>query len=89
MTDLATLKSNALGALNLVAMTNTADIESGFNGTFAAIHQQALDLVTSTQMELARTMGWLDSDDEPKPDAPDVAVSLWYGDASPEEVIAL
>lgn len=89
MTDLANLKRDAIAALNIVLATNNADIESGFNGTFDAIHLQAVSLVTETQTAIARHLGWLGDDGDPRPDAPDMVATLYDGDADEKEIMAL
>lgn len=86
---LAKLKQEALGALRIVETTNDLDIESGFNGSFKDVHTAALDTVALTQVRLARHLGWLDADDQPKPDAPELSGTLWDGDASVAQVSAL
>ncbi len=89
MNDLVTLKGNAIAALRIVRETNDADIYSGFNGEFAAINQQANDLVTTTQTAIACHLGWLGDDGEPRPDAPDMVATLYDGAADEAEIMAL
>lgn len=86
---LAKLKQEALGALRIVETTNDLDIASGFNGSFKDVHTAALDTVALTQLRLARHLGWLDADDQPKPDAPELSATLWEGDATVAQVTAL
>lgn len=75
----------AKSANAVVSATNDADTANP-DGSFAAIHDMANNLTITTQMALARALGWIDGNGDPENDVHGLAAVLWSGNASDGEI---